>query len=335
MYQKFIPSLLVFLTMFGCSQKWETKSYYANYFNNLSAESPTLIFPFLVNTPFNERNAALSPDGQMLIYSFKMANQYVLLYIELVKGIWTKPNVMSFSGQYSDLEPCFSPDGRFLFFSSNRPVDKGNETKDFDLWVVKKESSGWSVPVNLGPMVNSEYNEFYPSISEDMTLYFCSKNNKCLGGEDLWYSEQIAPGHWGIPQNLGDSINTQSDEYNAFIHPKSKYIIFTTHGWGKGIGSGDLWISFRKDDHTWTRPRNLGKIVNTPYFEFSPSISADGQLLFFTSNQLNPQNDYHTPLKYSEITEMMMQAQNGNQDIYCIQTDFINDLQNHKLRITQ
>jgi len=326
---------LVFLTMFGCSQKWETKSYYANYFNNLSAESPTLIFPFLVNTPFNERNAALSPDGQMLIYSFKMANQYVLLYIELVKGIWTKPNVMSFSGQYSDLEPCFSPDGRFLFFSSNRPVDKGNETKDFDLWVVKKESSGWSVPVNLGPMVNSEYNEFYPSISEDMTLYFCSKNNKCLGGEDLWYSEQIAPGHWGIPQNLGDSINTQSDEYNAFIHPKSKYIIFTTHGWGKGIGSGDLWISFRKDDHTWTRPRNLGKIVNTPYFEFSPSISADGQLLFFTSNQLNPQNDYHTPLKYSEITEMMMQAQNGNQDIYCIQTDFINDLQNHKLRITQ
>jgi len=197
MYQKFIPGLLVFLTLLGCSQKWETKSYYANYFNNISTESPTLIFPFLVNTPFNERDAALSPDGQMFIYSFKMPNQYVLLYIELVKGIWTKPNVMPFSGQYSDLEPCFSPDGRFLFFSSNRPVDKEGEVKDFDLWIVEKTGSEWSAPINLGPKVNSEYNEFYPSVSEDMTLYFCSKNDRCIGGEDLWYSEQIAPGDWG------------------------------------------------------------------------------------------------------------------------------------------
>ncbi|MBN2601203.1 MAG: PD40 domain-containing protein [Candidatus Marinimicrobia bacterium] len=331
MNQNFIPGLLLFLTLFACSPKWETKSYYANYLTNISSESPTLIFPFLVNTPFNERDAALSPDGQMLIYSFKYANQYVLLFTELVKGIWTKPNVLPFSGQYSDLEPCFSPDGSYLFFSSNRPIDKGNETKDFDLWVVEKENSGWSAPVNLGTRVNSQYNEFYPSVSEDMTLYFCSKNDKCIGGEDLWFSEQISPGQWGEPQNLGDSINTSSDEYNAFVHPQEKYIIFTTHGRGKGIGSGDLWVSFHKGNQEWTRPKNMGEIVNTPYFEFSPSISADGQLLFFTSNQLNPQKDDPTPLKYSEITKIMMQVQNGNQDIYCIRTDFIDDFRSKNI----
>ncbi|MBU1064016.1 hypothetical protein KKC74_04315, partial [bacterium] len=117
---------------------------------------------------------------------------------------------------------------KLVFFSSNRLVDGEGEAKDFDLWVTAKEVSGWSSPVNLGPQVNSAYNEFYPSVSEDMTLYFCSKNDRCIGGEDLWYSEQIAPYQWGTPQNMGDSINTQSDEYNAFVHPLGEYIIFTS-----------------------------------------------------------------------------------------------------------
>ncbi|MBU0710347.1 hypothetical protein KJ762_05685 [bacterium] len=224
---------------------------------------------------------------------------------------------------------------KLVFFSSNRLVDGEGEAKDFDLWVTAKEVSGWSSPVNLGPQVNSAYNEFYPSVSEDMTLYFCSKNDRCIGGEDLWYSEQIAPYQWGTPQNMGDSINTQSDEYNAFVHPLGEYIIFTSHGWGKGYGSGDLWVSFRKDDQTWARPQNLGEIVNTPNFEYSPSISADGQLLFFTSNKLNSQFDGHTRLEFSDIMNMMMQSQNGNQDIYCIRTDFLNDLRNKKNQITQ
>jgi len=324
MYRKIITVLFSLLILIGCSRSWETKSYYGNYLNDISSESPTLIFPFLVNTPFNERDAALSPDGQMFIYSFKVANQYALLYIELVKGIWTKPNVLPFSGCYSDLEPCFSPCGNYLFFASNRPVDRGNEVKDFDLWYVEKRASGWSSPVNLGPQVNSEYNEFYPSVSKDMTLYFCSKNNRCMGGEDLWYSEQIAPNQWGAPQNMGDSINTQFNEYNAFIHPQEKYIIFSTHGWGKGFGSSDLWISFRKNNYNWTQPKNLGEIVNTPHLEYSPSISADGRLLFFTSNRIEPLLNSDKQTEYSVIMECMMHPENGSQNIYCLKTDFVN-----------
>lgn len=326
MNRKLLFLLIPLVILAGCRNAWKTESYYGNYFNNIPTESPRIIFPSLVNTPFNERDAALSPNGQIFIYSFRVLNQYTLLYIEQIKGVWTKPQVLPFSGRYSDLEPCFSPDGRLLFFTSNRPVDGGDTTQDFDLWYVEKTESGWSSPVNLGPPVNSGNNEFYPSVTEDMTLYFCSKNERCIGGEDLWYAEQIAPGQWGIPQNLGDSINTKSDEYNAFIHPKGEYIIFTSHGWGKGYGSGDLWVSFRKDKQSWTRPRNLGEIVNTPRFEYSPSISADGRLLFFTSNKFNFPDDDHLPLEYSDIIRIMTQPQNGNQNIYCIRTNFINNL---------
>ena len=326
MSRKILLHLLLLLIAAGCGSPWKTKSYYGYYFKTIPSDSSQLVMPYLVNTPFNERDAALSPDGQMLIYSFKYTNQYVLLYTELVKGIWTKPEIMPFSGKYSDLEPCFSPCGNFLFFSSNRPVDGEGNSKDYDLWMVKKSTDGWSSPVNLGPLVNSQYNEFYPSISEDMTLYFCCRNDKCIGGEDLWFSEQISTDQWGEPQNLGDSINTVSNEYNAFIHPQEKYIIFTTHGWGKGFGSRDLWVSFRKDNQKWTRPKNLGVVVNTPFFEYSPSITADGMTLFFTSNKSEQIVESDFEMSYNDIIKTMLQPANGNQNIYCIKTDFIENL---------
>ena len=65
----------------------------------------------------------------------------------LENGAWTTPEIASFSGRFNDIDPAISPDGRRLFFASNRPTDGGTAPKkDFDLWVVEKTASGWSEP---------------------------------------------------------------------------------------------------------------------------------------------------------------------------------------------
>lgn len=88
-------------------------------------------------------------------------------------GTWATPQVASFSGTYSDLDPFVSPDGTQLYFSSIRPVN-GEARGDADLWVVAWAGDGWGEPTRLGESVKSSYDKFYPSIDERGVLYFGS-----------------------------------------------------------------------------------------------------------------------------------------------------------------
>ena len=96
----------------------------------------------------------------------------VILYSQKINGKWTTPEVASFSGLYSDLEPAFSPDGSKLYFVSNRPLQQQGEKKDYDTWYVKKEKGQWQNPINPGSPVNSEQDEFYPSVTKNGNIYF-------------------------------------------------------------------------------------------------------------------------------------------------------------------
>ncbi len=80
---------------------------------------------------------------------------------------------------------------------------------------------------------------------------------------------------------MGDSINTLRDEFNAFVSADEKFIVFTSTGWGKGAGGGDLWISKKNKNDEWTKHKNLGEKANSLFLEYCPSITPDGKLLFF------------------------------------------------------
>src|SRR5690606_9433410 len=86
-------------------------------------------------------------------------------------GSWGEPRVAPFSGTHSDIDPFITPDGRRLYFSSNRPV-AGRTKADFDIWYVERTPSGWGEPVHAGPNVNTELDELYPSATASGTLYF-------------------------------------------------------------------------------------------------------------------------------------------------------------------
>ena len=253
----------------------------------------------VISTGMNERDAAFSPDGNEFYYSVWQNGVGVIVCLEKNEGRWTQPEVAPFSGKYSDVEPFITSDGNKLYFASNRPLE-GNEPKDYDIWYVEKNEDGkWGEAKILGSAINTAADEFYPSLTDNGDLYFTAGNDKAFGREDIFVSKFV-DGVYQPYENLGDSVNSPRDEFNSFIAKDGSYLIYTTTGFGNGFGGGDLWAAFRKEDGSWSRPKNLGEGVNTNKLEYCPSITLDGKYLFFTSTRVNEKNSEQT-VSYEQL----------------------------------
>jgi len=278
-----------------------------------------------------ERDGALSRDGQTFYFTLRYRRGMAgIACSEKVNGKWSDPRIAEFSGQYYDIEPVFHPDGKRLFFASNRPKDTTDQTGDFDIWYVTQTPDGWSEPVNLGAPVNQEGNEFYPSFTRDGSIYFTAELEHTLGGEDLYVCEFDGT-RYLPPRNLGDSINTSKAEYNSFVSPDGSYIIYTSEGMGPGYGEGDLYIAFRDEKGKWRKAVNMGPAINSPSFEFCPGISADGKHLFFTS-QRKATEVRQIPMNYSILRKYQDKPQNGNGDIYRIDIAIIDQIKKQTIQ---
>jgi Tol biopolymer transport system component len=130
-----------------------------------------------INTTGYERDLAISPDGREVFFTRQGTDWKEQTIWQLTKqadGSWSAPRPASFSGVYRDLEPFFSPDGKRLYFASARPKPN-REGTDVDIWMVEQLAGGWSEPIHLGPAINSEKDEYYPSVTADGHLYFTSE----------------------------------------------------------------------------------------------------------------------------------------------------------------
>jgi len=254
--------------------------------------NPEVFAPGIVSTQEDEINSLFSPDGKEFYFSIdtkrnnsKAGKSYIIMVMKEEEKGWTKPHVVSFSGKYMDADMCISFDGKKMFFCSDRPL-KGNGApkKDSDIWMVEKKGNGWSEPKNLGLEVNSDRNEWYPSITKDGTIYFSSSREGGKGASDLYCSRYVNCSYEKA-ENLGEPINTQYREGDIFIAPDESYLIVISSDRPEGYGSGDLYISFRKKDGSWTKAKNMGEKLNTRSLEYCPMLSHDGKYLFFTSRR--------------------------------------------------
>ena len=178
-----------------------------------------------------------------------------------------------------------SADGSRLFFGSTRA--SGNaKARGCDIWMVTRgENMGqWSAPTNIGEPVNTPENENHPTASSAGTLFFHSGGHGGLGGLDILASEP-RDGKFLRPRNLGPAVNSEHDDFDAFVAPDERFIIFSSNGRSDGFGSGDLYISFRGRNGSWAEAKNMGDTINSPSMEYCPFLSPDGQYLFFTSGR--------------------------------------------------
>lgn len=287
-------------------------------FNGIQ-NTPTLFEPGKISTGKYERDMALSPDGKELYYTIqhpKTGYSQIVCCTKTKTG-WSIPQIASFSGKYSDLEPAFSPDGKRLYFASDRPLDQQGNKKDYDIWYTQRIKGQWSTPVNLGHAVNAEGNEFYPSVTRNGNLYFTAERKGGVGREDIYVSAFKNNNH--IPAvALDTNINSYLYEFNAFVDPDEKYIVFTSYGRPDDFGKGDLYISKKNNKGEWTPAINMGKEVNSAWLDYCPFVSPDGKTLYFTSERVNAAGLYEKQKTFFDFELFLNDAGNGNGDIYTI-----------------
>jgi Tol biopolymer transport system component len=193
------------------------------------------------------------------------------------------PTVNSSNDDFSE---DISADGLELYFGSNRPG-----SSNYDIWVAKRATTldDWTTPVNLGSNINSSSWEGCPAISDDgLELYFWSNRSGGIGGFDIWVSRRATKqDEWGPAENVGPPVNSSSTELCMDVSPDGLVLISVSARPGSYGGNiGDLWMSRRSTiNQPWAEPVNLGPKINTSGDENGPCISADGSMLYYSSNR--------------------------------------------------
>jgi hypothetical protein len=268
----------------------------------------------------NLRDLSISKDRKEIYFSNQSLNGSISVICTMKKnksGKWNTIEIASFSGQYSDLEPFLSPDNLSLYFASNRPKTLVDTTQlNYDIWVVKRKTINekWGSPENLGYPVNTEADEFYPSVSAKGNLVLTSNRVGSKGLDDIFYSE-LKNGIYSEPISLSDSINTAGYEFNAYLSEQENYLIFTGYNRKDGLGSGDLFISKKDKNGIWGLAKNLGKQINSNSMDYCPFVDEKSGILYFTSRRTSST----TKSSFTNIEELnneIFKYENGLSRIY-------------------
>ncbi|WP_298897527.1 serine hydrolase [uncultured Psychroserpens sp.] len=255
-----------------------------------------------------EISATLTPNNRELYFakkdSFYANNQKSTIYKSInINGNWSKPQIASFSGSYSDSSPFVTPNGKRIYFTSNRPISGDTEKQDRDIWYVEKENNTWGAPKYLS-IYNSEKSEYSPTLDKYGNLYFSSYREGGLGSGDIWVS-YLENNTYQTPINLGSNINTNTGEWGGCISPNGDFFIYEASGRDQNIThDGDLYISYFKNNK-WSKSQHLNAL-NSGGSDLSPKIH--NNMLYFASNR---------------HSNFQIEMNNNNVDLYTIPLDSV------------
>lgn len=182
--------------------------------------------------------------------------------------------------------PTLTIDNKHLFYTITKDGADGPNT---DIYTCDFIDGGWGEIRSLGDKVNDPiWWDSQPSVSADGTiLYFASNRPGGQGGIDIWYTKKDVTGEWGVPVNMGPTINTPGNEKSPFLHSDSQTLYFSSDG-HPGIGGYDIFYSRADVKGVWKTPSNLGIPINTTGDEVGFFVSTDGLTGFFCSNLQMP-----------------------------------------------
>ena len=183
-----------------------------------------------------------------------------------------------FSGTFNDGTLSLSPDGKRMYFSSDRPVTGKKESPDRDIWYVERIGDSWSVPVHLPRPINSDRIEGSIVFSGADRVFFFRRFKRENGSAQIMES-RIVNGQFTTPKILPGTVNSADFDVPVLASNDGHWLIFySNRGFPEAAG---LYITFRNNAGQWTPPTFLPPFINDCGMAFTASLSPDKQYLFF------------------------------------------------------
>lgn len=256
-----------------------------------------------INTSYDENSPIISKLDNFLLFSSKRQKDsfnYVYgdqfrflpkrlqssdddIYLSYRKGIQFHHPYPQFNDEFREIYPLYIQDGAYMLLYIEYYSDligKGN------IYETKVKKGRWLKPKKLNEKINSKYDEKGAILANNgTTIYFSSNRPEGHGGFDLYKAIKIGKDDWSTPINLGPTINSEFDEIFPFMHSDNKTLYFSTNG-TTSIGGFDLVTSI-KEGANWTKPKNLGIAINSPFDEIQFSQVPSKRYSYFSSNRQN------------------------------------------------
>ncbi|MEQ8928022.1 MAG: hypothetical protein RLO81_19550 [Fulvivirga sp.] len=279
--------------------------------NELKVE---LVQPGTISTGGFEFGTSISPDRSQLFFVKGITGfrRTVIVYCDWNDGYWSKPKVAPFSGQYPDTNPYFSKDGNRLYFTSTRPTQNPSYGNS-NIWYVDRIENEWSKPRLLEGGINDKYEIVYPTMDSEGTIHFVSWSRPESKNGDIFMST-LHKGKYSVPI-LVDELNTLYSDADPEISPDGKFLILTSQREG-GYGHYDLYIFKRQVNGKWGAGINLGPKVNSVSMDSDPIFDPRGNVLYFSSDRLNSDEQSIKYSDYDELVDSYNQIHNGLMNIY-------------------
>lgn len=239
--------------LFKREHKWTNESFTDLYVSEIKSDSVMTVpvkFSKKINSKFNESTPVFTKDGKTMYFTrnnFKDGKRgkdkkqvtLLKLYKATFKdSIWTDITELPFNNnQYNVAHPALSPDERTLYFASDMPGSLGQS----DLFKVSINEKGiFGKPENLGDKINTEGKETFPFVSNEGELYFASDGHLGLGGLDIFVAALKKDGSFADPINIGEPINSATDDFAFVINSESKIGFFSSYR-ANGKGFDDIY----------------------------------------------------------------------------------------------
>jgi Tol biopolymer transport system component len=313
------------LFLLGCAVESPSPALTGPYLGQSPPGStPEIFAPGVISHGFHENGIVFSPDGNQLLFSMSDGKYTFKTFVLLERenDAWSSPRNAPFSGRYYDHTAFFSPDGKTLFLSSQRPVSPGSGSRtDLDVWCVERREAGWGEPVHLPGPLNTDKSEQITSMAADGSIYLRTNYED---GKWSIYVSRPENGGYTAAQKLDETINAGYNEGNPMVAPDERFLLFKS-GRPGGYGGTDLYVSFKRADGSWGEPVNMGPEINSPEHELEPRLSPDGDYLFFTSFR-KPDPAVFSGKSYDELIQLYRDPQNGYGTLYWVDASVITAL---------
>ncbi len=278
-------SLNIVVILFSCSQM---QSQGGNYIDD---DIPGLVpkkfaKDFISKDSIYEYGSVFNKSVDKFYYAVDQNGKADIRRSLFKNGVWSEPEIIIEDSLYSFNDPFLSPDETKLYYISDLPRNEADTINDIDIWYSEINANGLSKPINAGPQINSDANEYYISFTQVGAMYFATNKEHFQDRRhdfDIYKSPYI-DGAFQEAIKLPETVNTSAYEADVFIAPDESYIIFCSFK-RSGLGEGDLYISFKDENNEWTKAVNMGAPINSEHHELCPFVSHDGKYLFYTSNQ--------------------------------------------------